>query len=232
MSRCAAHPSTPRSVRTLNQSVRRNSTSTLWSRSATWNTGYPRPGPVRSSRYGAVTNTSRCSRARLVAGALSNTRASSKPATERLRNDALVDRRGRVERVVEVLRANIQPLRDQAKLGRTQVARMRAARARCKATEERAGERAVGATRIRERSHRNRRRSTVRTCRTRDVLQDAHVNFLLVVREQELLIRIELSGHGIGGRVREIELARRHLRGAHRVLRVVTARLRARVIGR
>ncbi len=39
MSCCDAQPSTPCSVRTLNQSVRRNSTSTLSSRGTTLNTG-------------------------------------------------------------------------------------------------------------------------------------------------------------------------------------------------
>src|SRR5215813_5321248 len=97
--------------------------------------------------------TCRCSRAPLTAGAASSTSDSNNPNRGRRNNVFLVNGSERVERIVEELRANVQPLGDQAKLGRAQVARMRAAGARCKASEERAGERTVRISFIHVGSH-------------------------------------------------------------------------------
>src|SRR5437773_1918069 len=106
MSRCEAQPSTPCSVRTLNQSVRRNST---------------------SANYGVSLESCGCG--------------------------ALVDRHGRIQRVVEELCADVQPLGDQAKLGRGEPVRVRARRTGRKPAKERSGVRAVGAAPIHIRSY-------------------------------------------------------------------------------
>ncbi len=112
---------------------------------------------------------------------------------------------------------------------------MRAGGARGKAAEERARERTVGATRIQIRPHRDRRRVAVRVRWARLVLQGPHDNYLLVVLEQQVLIRDRLQGFHVRGRVRQIELSSGHLHGdggAHRRRGAVAAPLRAGVVGR
>src|SRR5215469_1127747 len=189
MSVWLAQPSTPRSVRTLNQSVRRNSTSTLASRGTTWNTGYPRPGPVCNSRYGSVTNSCRYSRAALTAGAQIPARG-RRPASAHCRARVInsvpysIDRYHRVERIIEVLRADVQPLGHEAQLIRRHEAGVshwcHATGARGDAGEELRRERAIRGARIHVRTGGH-----------------GHARNRDAVREQQLLIRDGFLRHGL-----------------------------------
>src|SRR5215472_15729655 len=151
-----------------------------------------------------MTNTCKCSRALLTAGVQQSARSTRTPTTGKLRKLVLIDRHSRVERVVEVLRANIQPLGQQAKLSRAQVARVRASGTRCEAVQERGRQPTVRASGIQVRSHRNDARDAV-DWRPRGIHEGPHVNYLLVMLEQELAIRDELRRHIVRGGVRQIE---------------------------
>src|SRR4029077_6187252 len=140
---------------------------------------------------GWVTNSCRYSRARALPKAGASSVSSSRPASAPWRARVLqavsssVDRYRRVEGVVEVLRANIQPLRHQTKLRNVHPTRVRASGARRKTAEE------LG------------RQTTIRTAcvqvgadRLRDGLGRIRgVNYNDVVGEQQLLIRDQFLRH-------------------------------------
>src|SRR5688572_12849548 len=164
MSLCATQPSTPRGVRTLNQSVRRLSTSRLSSRPTVWNTGKPRPGPVRISRMGAVTKT--CTL--LLGATLYAAGAANKgQASRRIRgSQVLIDWRVRIERVVEILSPNVQPLGNQTQLGAGQPSRMGSTGR--EAVEEPGGTARVARQHRRIHRHWHQRRLAVRSDGTRN----------------------------------------------------------------
>src|SRR6185295_6411306 len=161
MSRARAQPSTPCSSRTLNQSVRRYSTSIEASRSTTWNTGYPRPGPSDSSRYGSLTKT--CSSFSWAAAclaafsaSLSFARAVADREHAKTRASARLILRSWRERVVVILGSNIQPLRKQAQFSGREHTRMRR---RVHHLEETRAARTVGVHRVRQQRDDHRRLS-------------------------------------------------------------------------
>src|SRR4029077_3155020 len=176
--------------------------------------------------YGSVTNSCRYSRAALSAGAQSVT-SSRRPASAGCRARAInsvpysIDRHRRIERIVEVLRADIEPLGHEAQLIGSHEACVRGRHAA----------RTGGDTR-----EELRRRAAVRTAGvhdrgvrwSRDGSIGPHDNGW--AREQQLLIRSELLRFYLGRALGEIEITGRRLRLAHRILRIVAAALRAGVV--